>query len=211
MNDVASLLSRFIDEWNAGERPAVESYLARTEGEADRRELGEQISFFLEWAPTPRYSDSAMDELLAEPAVAVAANALAGERSAWSELLPRLRAQTGLSIRELAQRLLEKAQIGSEGTEKAAAYIEQMEAGRLDSSSLSRRVLSSLSELLGISEPDLRGTGQWLSPASAALWRREGAEQERTSEELDLLADALAARAPGERRDEVDELFFGRE
>src|SRR4051794_9261643 len=101
MTDLDVLLARFIEEWNAGRRPAVEDFL-RGANEREQHELADQISAFIAVAPTPRFDDETIDTLLSTPAVDAAAQAFAEEAGAWPTLLPRLRAQAGLSLRDLA-------------------------------------------------------------------------------------------------------------
>src|SRR3954465_14628891 len=109
MTDVDVLLSRFIEEWNAGRRPSVEDYLDRTPQGPVRDDLADQISTFLTYAPTPRYDEAAMADLLEKPAVKAAATAFEAEGSAWRALLPRLRRRAGLSLSELAAEVLKAA------------------------------------------------------------------------------------------------------
>src|SRR3954470_13953937 len=84
-SDRDRILSEFIDAWNAGRRPDVDDYLARVPDE-ERGELADQLVSFMSFAPTPTYSDAALDAIRAEPVVA-AAHAAAEERSG---LLPAL-------------------------------------------------------------------------------------------------------------------------
>ena len=51
------VLSDFIDAWNAGRRPRVREYLARLPDGPERDELADQITTWLEVAPTPAYDD----------------------------------------------------------------------------------------------------------------------------------------------------------
>ena len=108
MTDLDVLLARFIEDWNAGRRPAVEDFL-RAANELERDELADQISTFLAFAPTPRFDEETIHELLSASAVDAAAQAFVAEAGAWPTLLPRLRAQAGLSLRDLATRVLSLA------------------------------------------------------------------------------------------------------
>jgi len=212
MTDTDTLLSRFIEEWNAGRRPSVESYLNQASEGAARDDLADQITTFLTYAPTPPYEEAAMTQLLREPAVLAAATAFESEASAWRALLPRLRRRAGLSLRELAAEVLVAAGLGDEGGGKAAHHLEAMERGELDATSVSDQLLALLSRVLQINHGDLVRTGMpGAGPAPAsAVFRREAGEAEGLEARLDLAADALATPAPEAQGDEVDELFFGR-
>ncbi len=131
MSDVDALLSRFIEEWNAARRPSVEVYVDQAPEGAARDDLAGQISTFLTYAPTPRYDESAMAELLGESAVQAAATAFESEGSAWRAMLPRLR-HAGRTLPERVGRG------GSccggprrRGREKPARHLEAMERGEL--------------------------------------------------------------------------------
>jgi hypothetical protein len=211
MGDVDALLSRFIEEWNAGRRPSVEGYLDQASEGAARDDLADQISTFLTYAPTPPYDEAAMAQLLDEPAVLAAAAAFESEGSAWRALLPRLRTRAGLSPSELAAEVLDAAGLGGEGRDKAARHLDAMERGELDAGGVSDRLLAALSRVLRINHSDLVRTGMpGAGPAPAgAMFRREAGEGEDLVAGLDLAADALSTPAPDIERDEVDELFFG--
>lgn len=212
MSDVDALLSRFIEEWNAGRRPSVEDYLDQAPEGAARDDLADQISTFLTYAPTPRYDESAMAQLLEEPAVQAAATAFEAEGNAWRALLPGVRMRAGLSQSELAAEVLEAAGLGDEGRDKAARHLDAMERGELDATSVSDRLLAVLSRVLRMNHADLVRTGlPGVGPAPAgAMFRREAREGDDLEARLDLAAEALATPAPDAQWDEVDELFFGR-
>src|SRR4051812_39064814 len=136
MTDPDVLLARFIEEWNAGQRPAVEDFLSQANA-VERDELADQISTFLAFAPTPRFEEKTIDELLAAPPVEAAARAFAAEAGAWPTLLPRLRAQAGLSLRDLASRVLSAAGLGDQGIDKTERRLGEMERGELDATKVS--------------------------------------------------------------------------
>lgn len=206
MTDLDVLLARFIEDWNAGQRPAVEDFLSQADA-VERDELADQISTFLAFAPTPRFEETTIDELLSAPPVEAAARAFAAEAGAWPTLLPRLRAQAGLSLRDLASRVLRASDLGDRGLDKTEQRLGEMERGDLDASSVSARIIDVLGQVLGINSADLTRTGM-PAAAAGALYRREVGGD--VAEGLDLLADALAAPMPQGEWDEVDELFFGR-
>jgi hypothetical protein len=207
MTETDRLLSEFMDAWNAGRRPRVQDYLARAPDDA-RAELGEQLTTFLEYAPTPSYDEATMQELMAKPAVVAAAAAFESEAGLWPALLPRLREQARLTVGDVARRLTEA--LGLAGREaKAEQYLEQMESGTLDPGGVSRRVLEALGRILRVDPGDLDRAGAFgvAEPAPALLRSEPGTAP--SVAHLEVLADALATPAPGEEWDEVDRLFRG--
>ena len=203
------ILSAFVDAWNAGDRPEVDAFVGRVP-EAERAELAEAIAAFLTWAPTPAYSAATLDAIAAEPAVQAALAASRGPGGLWPELLPRLRTRAGLSPPQLAAALVRGLglQAGSEG--KAEGYLQRMERGELEPAGVSRRLLGGLARVLGVPAGELEGAGDvgtW-QPAAAARFRAEAGAAEAVREDLEVLADVLAAR-PDEDWDEVDALFRG--
>ncbi|MDX6690510.1 MAG: hypothetical protein QOG15_1967 [Solirubrobacteraceae bacterium] len=208
MPDLDTTVSQFIDQWNAGQRPSVENAVAEVAAD-DRAELRRQLGAFLAVAPTPRYDAETVDALLVTPIVDAAVEAFEGERGAWPVLLPRLRAQAGLSLRELAERVLAAASLTGRNVAKAEDRLREMERGDLDATGVSERLVEVLGRVLSVRAFDLAQVGM---PAAAtgskALFRREDARG-ALGADLDLLADALATPVPGQEWDEVDELFFG--
>lgn len=209
MTDLDTLVSQFIDDWNAGRRPAIDEWLLRVD-EGERDELRRQIGGFLAVAPSPRLDASTIDALLETPVVQAAAAAFESESSAWPTLLPRLRAQAGLSVRELAERVLSAADVERQDVGKAADRLSGMESGELDATRVSQRVVEVLGRVLGVRARDLLQAGMpAAAPAGGALYRREESDG-AVAADLELVADALGTPAPPRGDwDEVDELFFG--
>lgn len=207
MTNLDVLLARFIEDWNAGRRPAVEDFLCAA-NELERDELAGQISTFLAFAPTPRFDEEAIHELLSAPAVDAAAHAFIAEAGAWPTLLPRLRAQAGWSLRDLAARVLSVSALGDRGLDKTEQRLGEMERGELDATRVSTRIVEVLGHVLGINSADLGRIGM-PAAAAGALYRREAGRE--LDDGLDLLADGLTAPVPEGEWDEVDDLFFGRD
>jgi hypothetical protein len=206
--DSDRILSEFIDAWNAGRRPDVDEYLERAP-EADRAQLADAIAAFLVWAPTPDYSDTALEAIAAEPAVQSALAAARGPGGLWPELLPRLRARAALSTAQLAGALVELLRLPSGSERKTEGYLEQMERGILEPTGVSRRLLDGLARVLRVPVRELEGAGDvgtWRAPAPQ--FRAKAGAAETVREDLEVLADVLAA-APSADWDEVDKLFRG--
>src|SRR6476620_7340110 len=66
--DLDRVLSDFMDAWNAGRRPDIEDYLAHVDPEK-QRQLADEITNWLTWAPTPDYDDETYAQIRAEPVV----------------------------------------------------------------------------------------------------------------------------------------------
>jgi hypothetical protein len=205
------ILSEFIDAWNAGRRPDVDDYLARVEG-SGRDELAAELSAFLQFAPTPAYSDSDLEAIRGNPIVAADLDDARGRAGLLPALLMRLRSRLGLSNAEVAGELVRSLELPADRAAKTASYLDRLERGQLEPSRISSRVFDALARLFGVSRDELEGAGDvgsWAAPAArAAAFRASGDAADEAAPHLDLLAKGLAT--PGEAaRDEVDDLFLG--
>jgi hypothetical protein len=205
--DPDRILSEFIDAWNAGERPDVDDYVGRA-AEADRAPLASDIVAFLAFAPTPDYDDAALEAIRAEPAVVAGAAATETASGLWPALLPRLRARAALTTGQLAAALVGALGLTPDREPKTRDYLERLESGELEPRGLSGRVLDGLSRVLDVPRSALEGAGGLGAAPAPALFRAEGPAADALRDDLDVIADALAAPAGGEW-DEVDELFRG--
>jgi hypothetical protein len=210
MSNTDQLLSDFIDAWNAGRRPRVREYLARLPDGPQREELADQITTWLELAPAPAYDEETRAAIRAEPAVARLLEASRSDAGLWPTVVPELRARAGLSIAELAARLVDRLSLSRADTERAAGYLTRMESGALDPARVSRRLLDSLGALLGVaghSLADSASYGRGLRPAGGALFRSDSpAGAIRT--DIEALSRAALSPAPPPM-DELDRLFTG--
>jgi hypothetical protein len=139
--------------------------------------------------------------------------AVEGEAGLWPQTLPRLRARAGLSIADLARRIVQRFALGAGDEDRAAAYLERMERGELEPSRVSRRLLDVLGEALGTSGPTLSDAGmlgRGLRPAGAGgtLFRADADVDQWIAEDIDVLSRAAMAPAPAPL-DELDRLFVG--
>jgi transcriptional regulator with XRE-family HTH domain len=206
MTAVEHLLGEFIDDWNAGRRPDVDTYLARAD-EADRDELAAQLLMWLEIAPTPDYDEATLAVISEEPALRAALETAAAIRSPLSARLPTLRERAGLAVRDVARRLV--ALFNLEDEQRAAAYLEQIERDELDSSRLSRRLIDALAAILG-ADRELLAPGPPAFFAGKALLRADEDADQWIAEDIDALSQAALAPAPAsEPMDELDRLFLG--
>jgi hypothetical protein len=207
MTSVEHALSEFVDAWNAGRRPRVADYLERV-AESDRGRLAEELEDWVVVAPTPRYDAATLDAIRAEDAFQAALAGVEGEAGLWPDLLPRLRHDAGLGSPELARRIT--VAFGLTGEEdRAERYLRQMEQGRLDARSVSRRLLDALGRALGVPAGDLAAAGfPRAATASGALFRAERDAAAGFEDELEALSLAALAPAPPEM-DELDRLFLG--
>ena len=205
--DPDRILSDFIDAWNAGRRPDADDYVGWAD-EPDRAPLASDIVAFLAFAPTPEYDDAALAAIRAEPAVVAGAAATRAPGGLWPSLLPQLRGRASLSTGRLAAALVGALGLSPGSEAKTRDYLERLEAGELAPRGLSGRLLDGLARLLEVPRTVLDGAGGFGTAPAPALFRAEGPRAEELRDDLDVLADALAAPAGGDW-DEVDDLFRG--
>lgn len=208
------LLSDFIDDWNAGRRPDVRSFLQRVPAGADRDDLAAQLTQWLEVAPTPDYDEPTRAAIRAEPTVQRVLAAADVEAGLWPQVLPALRERSGLSLADLASRLAQRFGFGAPETERTAGYLERMEHGELEPSRISRRLLDALSQALGTSADALADAatfGRGLRPTTAGgtLYRKDEGVEAWVASDLELLSAAAFEPAPAAPLDDVDRLFLG--
>src|SRR3954452_20355963 len=144
MSTTDQLLSEFIDAWNAGRRPRVRDYLARLPDGLERDDLAEQLSTWLEVAPTPDFDDATRARVAAEPAVTHLLAAADADAGLWPSVVPRLRDRAGLSLTDLASQLIERFSLDRRDTDRTAGYLDRLEQGALDPTRVSRRLTQAL-------------------------------------------------------------------
>jgi len=213
MSTTEQVLSDFIDAWNAGRRPRVREYLARVPEGASRDELADQISTWLEVAPAPRHSSATRAQIRSEPIVQSVFATVGDDAGLWPSLLPRLRARAGLSVGDLAARLVERFGLGGGAQERTTDYLTRMEDGELEASRVSRRLLDALGEVLGASgralaDAGMLGGGPRLASPGGTLFRAEGDAGDWVAQDIETLSRAGLTPAPREM-DELDRLFMG--
>jgi hypothetical protein len=205
------VLSEFIDAWNAGRRPRALDYLRRVPDGPDRDELAAQLSAWLEVAPAPHHDEATRAAIRAEPAVARALAAAEAQAGLWPQLVPGLRERAGLSVAQVAARLVERFGLAAGDEARAAGYLERLERGELEPARVSRRLLDALGELLGAGGRTLADAGLLgpaARPAGAALFRGPAGAADGVAEDLDVLGAAATTPAPP-AMDELDRLFAG--
>jgi hypothetical protein len=123
--------------------------------------------------------------------------------------LPRLRERAALSTGQLAAGLVSVLGLPPDRERKTRGYLEQLEAAALEPRGLSGRLLDGMARVLGVPRGELDDAARFgAPPVAAALFRAEGPAAEAVRDDLDVIADALAAPSGG-AWDEVDELFRG--
>jgi transcriptional regulator with XRE-family HTH domain len=212
MSTTEQVLSDFMDAWNAGRRPRVREYLEQVPEGAERDELAEQITTWLEVAPTPAYDDAARAAIRREPAVQHVFSSVGADAGLWPTVVPALRVRAGLSVRELATRVVTAFGLGRGDEERAAEYLTRLERGELPAGRVSRRLLDVLGSALGASAgtlADAAGYGSGLRrPAAAALFRADDAAGTWVADDITALSRAAMTPAPA-AMDELDRLFTG--
>lgn len=211
MSTTDQVLSEFIDAWNAGERPRVRDYLARLPDGPDRDALATELSTWLETAPTPAYAESTRAAIASEPLVADLFARADADAGLWPSVVPELRARAGLSISDLASRLVERFSLNRDDLPRTQHYLERLEHGALDPARVSRRLLDAVGSVLGVSGPSLSDTAVFsrgLRASGGTLFRADGQADDQIRRDLELLSRAALSPAPAPM-DEVDRLFTG--
>ncbi|QEC47555.1 helix-turn-helix domain-containing protein [Baekduia soli] len=213
MSTTDQVLGAFIDAWNAGRRPRVRDHLARVPEGPARDELADRITTWLELAPTPDLDDAARAAVRAEPVVARVLGAAGDDAGLWPSTLPALRTRRGLSIADVAARLVARLGLDRGDEPRTAEYLGRLEQGGLEPTRVSRRLLEALGDLLGASPgtlADAAGFGRGLraAPAGGTLLRAEGDATAQVAADIAALSRAALSPAPA-AMDEVDRLFTG--
>ena len=205
MTAIEQLVGEFIDDWNAGRRPDVATYLERAAPE-DRDVLTSQLETWLDLAPTPAYDEPTRQSIAREPVLMAALDAAAELRGPLAERLPTLRDRAGLAIGDVAARLTQLFELGDE--QRTAAYLEQIERDELDERRLSRRLLDALATILGANADQL-APGPAALAGGQAFFRAEEDADVWIAEDIDVLSRAALSPAPATPMDELDRLFLG--
>lgn len=213
MPELDRLLGEFADAWNAGERPRVEDFLDRAPAEG-RNELAQVIETFLAIAPSPRYSEETMAELMREPAVLASVESARGRSGLLPSLLPRLRDRARLRRDEVVARLAAALRM-PRAEAKMARYLHELESGTLEAAGVSRRVFEALASVLGAPVEEIEraadapGLGGGTGPAPAFMRSVEAFDAAAEPPAMGSAAPAARAPAGDEDWDEVDRLFRG--
>jgi hypothetical protein len=213
MSSTEQVLSEFVDAWTAGRRPRVIEYLARVPDGPERDALAEQIGTWLEVAPAPPYDPATRAQIRAEPAVRHVLGAAGEDAGLWPTVLPQLRVNAGLSVPQVAARMVDRFGLGGGTADRAADYLERMERGELEAARVSRRLLDALGELLGASGATLAAAGRLggaMRPAAAGgtLFRAGEDAGAQVARDIEALSRAAMRPAPPPM-DELDRLFTG--
>ena len=200
MSTVDELFERYKAAFAAGEGNDPSPYLDQVGG-GDRRELEALIDGFLARGARPSFSAEAFAAAQATP---LAQRVMASLNETWPELLPAARDRAGILRSELVTRLAEALGVGPR-RDKVERYYHQMEKGLLEPAGVSERVLTALSEIVGVSVERLRAAGRTLPPppSSAPTFARAASRSQMAA------PPALRSRSAPQEWDEVDELFRG--
>lgn len=205
MTAIEQLVGEFIDDWNAGRRPDVATYLERAAPE-NRDVLASQLETWLDLAPTPVYDEPTRQSIAREPILMAALDAATEVRGPLAERLPTLRDRADLGIRDVAARLTQLFELGDE--QRTAAYLEQIERDELDERRLSRRLLDALATILGANADRLAPSPAALA-GGQAFFRAEEDADVWIAKDIDVLSGAALSPAPATPMDELDRLFLG--
>jgi hypothetical protein len=208
MSDVATLLSEFLDELNAGGAPEATSFLARAENDEQRVELAEGIETVLAFAPDqsrqPRDQDGGF-------VLGISANRIAAAAaSPWSETIPFWRDQAALTIDQLAEAALRNGGVetSEQNVSAAARWIGAMESGAETARTISSRAMDAISDALGVARDKFAAAGAAEPHGAVAFRATDDLAASGVAEDLEIVAFKLANAMPSSPADsEVDGWF----
>lgn len=223
MTDVATLLAEFLDELQGGAMPEVSLYMKRADDDAARRELAEGIDGVLAFAGVdvrwPR--DAGSGEFVAaeeakrvEGIVARAfASVKAGAQVDQSNTLGALSERAGMSLDELADRVLDRSGLPADGEKRAGfrQWIAALESGARTIEGLTSRAREAIAVALNVGAETLAQ----LRPASAVAFRESDLRGTHTvADALEVVVDEFADELEGGQAQkygdaETDEWFTG--
>ena len=203
MSDHETILREFIAAWHEGSRPDPGEFLAGVPNAESEESLARELTVFLELAgeQPSSHSEDQLETMRALPEVLAAAAAY-GRTAAGSEL-SRARESHGLSLAELARKLLRRVGMDTtpERTKRAAQHLEGLESGRMPRGRVTSRAANALRDLLDVDLPSE-------SQPAMVFFRQDDVDRR---ESFDVLLDAIEAPVTSDPEAEVDRLFFGGE
>jgi hypothetical protein len=183
--DVLTLFDEYAVRWARGEAPDAREYLERAGPE--REKLAELLDRFLVSAPP------------GEPEPELAASFAAW--AAGEPPLLELRVRRGVRREEIVETIVRRFGLSAAKRPKVGSYVHRLETGLLDPRGVDRRVLEAWAGMLRARADDLLAWRPPPPPGVAASYLRASAQA----------SDRLVPAPPeAEERDEVDELFTGR-
>ncbi len=205
MTTTERLFEDFRAAFERGDRPNLGELLASATAE-QRPELEDRIErYLLEEAPMRRYDAEAF---AAEQETALMQSAADLFTDAFALQPSRARERAGLSVDELAARVLAEAGLAddSKNRSKAAEYLGQLEEGTIPR--LSSRIRETLRLVLGAEVILALAPAPPQSPGVAfRLSTSDQSPPEKSVQRAEMMLDALSTESP-RGWDEVDELFL---
>jgi hypothetical protein len=186
-DDLFTLFDEYAVRWARGEAPDAREYLARA-GPASG-ELAELLERFLASVPPGEPNPD-----------------LTAAFSAWAAGEPpllELRVRRGVRRDEIVEAIVKRFRLPQAKRAKVGRYVHQLETGLLDPRGVDQGVLEAWARVLRARIEDLLA---WRPPAPAPQAVRSYLRASSITRE----SRDIAASAPAEERDEVDELFAGR-
>lgn len=217
MSDLDRLLSEYLAAHEAGGGPPDPRPFLDRASPDERSALARRIDEHLAAAPRRAWDPAAFEATLQTPLMREIATSARGASGLWPALLPRLRNAAQLRRQEVVARLAGELGVADREA-KVHDYYHRMEQGLLDQDGVSDTVLEKLAAIVGSSREALREAGRALgeaaspdAPASGPVFARRALADEAYAAASPDAAEL--AREPGEEvaRDEVDELFTGRQ
>ncbi|MCW3015356.1 MAG: helix-turn-helix protein, partial [Solirubrobacterales bacterium] len=150
MRPLDDVLGAFKRDWMAGAQPDIDAYVAQVP--ADQQDaLVDLIDTWLAVAPDVELAPGALEaRVAADPALAALAAAYDAAPGSLATLVPRLRATRNWSVGDLAAAFVQRVGLPVSSTGKVGDYLHRVEHSEHDCTSLSRKALDALGDLLGV-------------------------------------------------------------
>jgi len=217
MSDLDRLLSEYLAAHEAGGGPPDPRPFVDRASPEERPALARAIDEYLAAAPRRPWDPAAFEAALQTPLMREIATSVRGASGLWPALLPRLRNAAQLRRQEVVARLAGELGVADREA-KVREYYHRMEQGLLDQDGVSDTVLEKLASIVGSSLEALREAGRALgeaaspdAPAAGPVFARSALTDEAYAGAPPDAAELALEPEEEEARDEVDELFTGRQ
>ncbi len=201
-----------VDDLNAGRAKPVERYLELV-SRSEQEELADLLAMVFANRPPTKADTPSLDSPSYKRALAALDEVIenAGQTGILPGTLVSLRRVRGLKSQHVTEALVERFKVGGQARRLLEWFYHRLEAGQLAGGQLSRRLLTALAEIFGVSpedfvsasEPIQSGPPRFPSPVMARSTRRTSSAAPPAKSEAPTLEQ------PGPDAELVRRLFQG--